>query len=209
MTVEGLYQAFVAEHQSGGPADPVRYLDRVDGVDRRELEAMIDAYLARAPRVSFDAARFASSPAAVVVDTIEEVVLGEAGLLPALLPRLRANAQLTRETLVIRLAEKLDASDNQSKVGRYYHELEQGLIAAERVSPRVFEALGELLGRSAQWLRAQGKTVTGGPRSAGPVFARRAGSTTASVPPPPPGEPRSPAAPEQWDDVDRLFLGGL
>lgn len=208
MTVEGLYEAFVAEHQGGGPADPLRYLDRVDGVDRRELEVMIDAYLARAPRVSFDAARFASSPAAQVVDTLEEVVLGQAGLLPAVLPRLRANAHLTRESLVIRLAEKLDASDKQSKVGRYYHELEQGLIAAERVSPGVFEALGELLGRSAAWLREQGKTVTGGPRTAGPVFARSAGPTTSSASPPPAGEALAPAAPEQWDDVDRLFLGG-
>jgi hypothetical protein len=208
MTVEGLYEAFVAEHQSGGPADPLRYLDRVDGVDRRELEALIDAYLARAPRVPFDTARFASSPAAKLVDTIEEVVLGQAGLLPAVLPRLRANAHLTRESLVKRLAEKLGSSDKESKVAGYYHELEQGLIPAERVSPRVFEALGELLGRSAEWLREQGRAVTGGPRSAGPVFARTAGPAVPGAGPRPTSEHPAAANPEQWDDVDRMFLGG-
>jgi hypothetical protein len=86
-----------ADPDEVGAADPVRYLDRLDGVDRLELEAMIDAYLARAPREAFDPERYASSGAPAVVDALERVFWGEAGMLPAVLPNLRKETQLTRE----------------------------------------------------------------------------------------------------------------
>ena len=39
------------------------FLARVSGRDRAELEALLDGYLARAPRRAFDRAAFEASPA--------------------------------------------------------------------------------------------------------------------------------------------------
>ena len=50
-----LLQQFIEEDRAGGTADPLAYLQRVEGADRSELEALLDGYLARAPRRAFDA----------------------------------------------------------------------------------------------------------------------------------------------------------
>ncbi|MGH2780141.1 MAG: hypothetical protein ACRDLA_01760 [Thermoleophilaceae bacterium] len=202
--VDRLFRAFVAEHKAGGPADPLRYLDRAGGVERLELQARIDGYLARAPRRRFDADAYAASRASGVVDTAERVLWGEAGMLPTVLPHLRKEAEITRESLVKRLAERLGVASKEAKVREYYHELEHGLIPSESVSPKVFEALGELLGRSGDWLREQGKTIAGGADpAAGPVFARTAQPAGA----PAQRRPDERVPEREWDEVDELFLG--
>ena len=50
--LDRLFGEYVAEHQAGGEADPRDYLSRVSAAERAELAALIDAYLARAPRGS-------------------------------------------------------------------------------------------------------------------------------------------------------------
>ncbi len=79
---------------------------------------------------------------------------------PALLPRLRNRAGLKRSQLVERLASALGTGDKTDKVAVYYHQMEQGTLPARGVSDRVLEALGQLVGETAQALRSAGRAVT-------------------------------------------------
>src|SRR4051794_25202104 len=147
--VQQLLEEFIAEDR-GGPADPSAYLARASGRERAELEALIDAYLARAPRRAFDRESFEASPAARVVASLA----GSSGTWPSLLPRLRDRARLRRAELVARLASELGVGGREAKVASYYHAMEQGTLAAFGVSDRVLEALGRIVGESAEALRA-------------------------------------------------------
>lgn len=204
--VDRLLAEYVAEHRAGGEADPHEYLSRASTSQRTELAALMDAYLARAPRHQFDEADFRGSSAERTVDELERAIGGQAGLWPALLPRLRDRAGLKRSELVERLAAALGVSDRKDKVGGYYHEMEQGLLPARGVSDRVLDALAELVGETAQRLREAGRALApsgDGPAAAPAAFARRAYAEPAGASSPgvqPRGE-------GEWDEVDELFRG--
>ncbi|MEA2332286.1 MAG: hypothetical protein QOH58_2424 [Thermoleophilaceae bacterium] len=204
--VERLLAEYKEAHRAdGAPADPRPYLARASGPDRAALGALIDAYLARAPRRSFDAARFRDSAAAPMAESLQRALSGSGGLWPALLPRLRNQARLRRAELVSELAARLGAQSQTEKVAAYYHQMEQGLLPATGVSDTVLEALGRIIGYSREALRRAGELPAPG-AGAGPepgaVFARtrRADSE--------PAEPAPEAAERHWDAVDRLFRGG-
>jgi hypothetical protein len=206
--VDRLLADYIAEHQAGGDADPREYLSRAAPPQRVELAALIDTYLARAPRQAFDQAAFRGSSAERTVDELERAIAGQAGLWPALLPRLRDRAGLKRSELVERLAAALGVGARKQKVAGYYHEMEQGLLPARGVSDRVLEALGVIVGETAQTLRDAGRALT--PPGHGPTttharaFARRAYSELgAAEPAAAPAPPRA-----EWDEVDELFRGG-
>ena len=205
--VDRLLADYIAEHRSGGEADPSEYLSRASPAQRAELAALIDAYLARAPRQPFDQTAFRGSTAERTVDELERAIAGQAGLWPAVLPRLRDRAGLKRSTLVERLAAVLGVGDRQDKVAGYYHEMEQGLLPARGVSDRVLDALAAILGETAQSLRDAGQALV--PSGEGPAaapaaaFARRA---SAAPSPAPPGAAELTTAAE-WDEVDELFRG--
>jgi choline dehydrogenase-like flavoprotein len=204
--VEQLLHEFIEEDRAGGAADPLEYLLRVEGADRAELEALIDGYLARAPRRPFDRADFLRAPARVVAEELGRALGGVSGTWPALLPRLRHRAQLRRAEVVAGLAEELGIA-HVDKVARYYHRMEQGTLPAAGVSDRVLEALARVVGVTAQRLREAGRAAGGVPPAAGAAEAfARVGS------PDPeyvgadeltgvegPDEPR--------DEVDALFTG--
>jgi len=101
--VDRLLADYIAEHHAGGEADPREYLSRASPEQRTELAALIDAYLARAPRQKFVEAKFRGSRAERTVDELERAIAGKAGLWPALLPQLRDRAGLKRSELVERL----------------------------------------------------------------------------------------------------------
>jgi len=207
--VEGLRQRFIAEFEAGRAPDPREYLTQVDGADRRELEALLDAYLEQAPRRSFDAAAFAASPARDLADDLTQALGGQAGTWPVLLPRLRQTARLRRADLVQRLSAALGVTGREEKVGRYYHEMEQGLLEPRGVSDRVLDALGDLLGTSRERLREAAAAL--GPTAPSPgdtLFARTAmpdpdARAAMGAPPAPSGE----EPPEEVDEVDELFRG--
>jgi hypothetical protein len=120
----------------------------------------------------------------------------------------RDRAGLKRSELVERLATALGARGRKDKVAGYYHQMEQGRLPAQGVSDRVLEALGQLVGETAQALRDAGRALTPpghGPAAAAPLaFARRAygepgAAEGASAPLPPEAE---------WDEIDELFRGG-
>ena len=176
--VDRLFADYVAEHRAGGEADPREYLSQASPAHRTELAALIDAYLARAPRQSFDEAAFRGSGAERTVDELERAIAGQAGLWPAVLPRLRDRAGLKRSTLVERLASALGVSDRQDKVAGYYHEMEQGLLPAQGVSDRVLDALGQLVGETRTSAQRRRAGADGRPARdvwrAPAAFARRA-----------------------------------
>lgn len=206
--VEQLLREFIAEDRAGGAADPLAYLARVEGADRLELEALIDGYLARAPRRTFDSADFAASPARTVAEELGRALGGASGTWPALLPRLRHRAQLRRAEVVTRLTSELglDAS-RESKVAGYYHQMERGTLPAGGVSDRVLEALGRVVGATAKRLREAGRSVGGLPT------APAAAASFARVGSPDPQYVEAEAlmaaapAPESRDEIDELFTG--
>lgn len=211
--VERLLRDYIEEHRAGGAADPRAYLDQVEGTDRRELEALIDAYLARAPRRAWSAEAYEASGEPQLVESLSRSLEGASGLWPSLLPSLRERAQLRRRDLVERLAAALGAGDREEKVGAYYHQMEQGLLPARGVAGRVLEALGEIVGESAETLRRAGEALEpGGGQTAGAAaFARFASpdpqAQEAPAMPASPG-PTGPAAETEWDELDELFRGG-
>jgi hypothetical protein len=188
----------IAEYKAAfeaGEGDPRPFLERAAPADRALLAALIDAFLEEAPR----RASAGHSGAARVTDEVQRTLAGTAGLWPALLPRLRGRARLKRAEIVSQLAARLGAQAQQEKVGLYYHQMEQGLLPASGVSDTVLEALGRIVGYTAE---ARQLPAPGSPRTdEGAAFARATY-----------GEPAEPSRAERrtegWDEVDRLFRGG-
>jgi hypothetical protein len=206
--VDRLLADYIAEHRAGGDADPREFLARASPRDRAELAALIDGYLARAPREQFDEEAFRGSSAERTVDELQRALVGQSGVWPAVLPKLRDRAGLKRSELVERLAALLGVSNRSEKVARYYHEMEQGLLPAQGVSERVLEALSQIVGESAEALREAGRALrpppSAGPAASQAAFARRAHAETPSTP----AAAAAPAGDEELDEVDALFRGG-
>ncbi|HKJ35783.1 MAG TPA: hypothetical protein VKA36_04380, partial [Solirubrobacterales bacterium] len=157
--LQALIEEFRAAYEAGQSPDLRAFLERASPGDRQTLAAELDSYLMTAPRRAWDAAAYAESPARRAVERAWDSLETSAEPLPELLPTLRTRAQLKRRELVQRLAETLGVAGREAKVGDYYHELEQGRLPMEGVSSRVFEALGEILGTSAERLRAAGAAM--------------------------------------------------
>src|SRR3954447_10943418 len=176
--VDRLLKEYIAAHRAREDVDPAEFLVRAESADRKELAALIDAYLARAPRREFDAEAYRASGMTEGVERLGKSLSGASGLWPSLLPRLRIQAQVKRSALVAQLAGALGVSDREEKVADYYNQMEQGRLEAEGVSDRVLEALGGILGRSAEALREAGRSApgpAGAPTAAAPAFTRMKG----------------------------------
>jgi len=213
--VEQLLREYIAEHRAGGKADPLEYLERVEGTDRAELVELIDAYLSRSMGRDWDPDAFKGSAAERVADGIALSLTGEAGWWPMVLPRLRDKARMTRRQVVGKLSEALGAQGREEKVHGYYHGMEQGSLASAGVSQRVLEALGEIYGSSAEKLRELGEPMTSGARPAAggaPAMARTAlpdeRYVLADMESGEDLERATPVAPAERDEIDELFTGG-
>jgi hypothetical protein len=226
--VDKLFSDYVAEHRAGGEANPRTYLEQVEGVDRDELATLIDGYLVHSSGQSWDAAAFEGSASQQWVAGMERSMGGKAGLWPVLLPRLRERAKIKRAELVERLAAALGVGGETEKVAGFYHRMEQGQLDSKGVSTRVLEALGAIVGSTAEALRSAGEQFGEGQApSEGTVFARITtprpefeakgmappaspgvlAAKDAAAGPPEPG--RAPAADgDGADEVERLFTGG-
>ena len=196
--VDDLFERYKAAFEAGEATDMAPYLEQVSGGDRRELEALIDGYLARGARPRYSPEAFAAARASPLA---QRVMASVNETWPVLLPRARHEAGILRSDLVKRLAEALGVSGRRDKVERYYHQMERGLLDPARVSDRVLAALGEIVGLSKERLRVAARPVT--PPPAGPAFARVA--TRAAAAPAPAAPPPEPV---EWDEVDELFRGG-
>src|SRR4051794_11779779 len=207
--VERLREQFIAEFDAGRAPDPGEYLSQVDGADRRELEALLDAYLEQAPRRPFEPAAFAASPARALTDDLVQALDGRAGAWPVLLPRLRHAARLRRAELVQRLAAALGVAGRETKVERYYHEMERGLLEPRGVSDRLLDALSELLGTTRERLREAAEALgPAAPPADDALFARTAIPDADAAMGVPPAPAATQADAEGFDEVDELFRGG-
>lgn len=215
MSAADLFESYVAEHRAGGDADPASYMRRAAPGERRELAALIDAYLEQAPRERFDESAYRGSSSEATVAALERSLAGQAGLWPALLPRLRDRAGLKRRELVERLAAALGLQGREAKVGAYYHEMEQGILPAAGVSARVLDALGAIVGTSAEELREAGLSLGAGPLPgaggvsafARAVSAERFAVAADGVQSAPEAAAQAPPSGGEWDEVDELFRG--
>jgi len=186
---------------SGGPT---RYLAQLHGAERAELELLIDHFLMRQPRRSFDAAAFRGSPAESLVESLDASLRGQAGLWPALLPRLRHDAQLKRSDVVEQLPRPsaLPSSRRRSPATTTRWSRATAAGGRQRQGPRRARKDRQ---RQRRRLRRAGAAITpaGASSPEHAVFAR-------AVPAPEQdraAEPTSPGTEPARDDVDRLFLG--
>ena len=137
---------------------------------------------------------------------MQRSLAGQSGMWPSLLPQLRNRARLKRADLVAELADRLGAAGQSEKVGAYYHQMEQGLLPASGVSDSVLEALGRIVGAGKEALRKAGEMPAAGAADADPAARCSLGARLRWMRPP--RWSGASAAPEEWDEVDRLFRGG-
>lgn len=214
--VDRLFDDYVERYRSGVTADPIEFVEQLEGTDRRELEGLIDGFLRTSPGRAWDPDAYVGSTAERFAERAELSLAGQAGWWPQLLPKLRERAELKRAELVERLARGLGVGDRREKVAEYYHGMEHGSLAASGVADRVLEVLSGILGESAERLREAGSALAPGKPEPGSVAFARTAITDASYDrtveealPPPPASPgaASPGRAEEWDEVDELFRG--
>ena len=208
--LDRLFTEFVERHLAGEEPDPWSYIDQLSGDEREELEELIDAYFVGAPPRSWDAAAYRGSSAERIADALDRSFRGQAGLWPAVLPRLRDRAQLTRGALVERLAER---SGSATAARRWP-------ATTTRWSRASCPPRGCRAGSSTLWpgSSARAPRPCGGPASrsrashrARPrraVFARKARPAPEYGPPGEAMEARDEDRAAEWDEVDELFRGG-
>jgi hypothetical protein len=194
-TTDQVLNDFIDAWNAGRRPRVREYLARIpDGPDRDELADQITSWLEVAPTPSYDEETRAQIRAEPIV----------AGALVGPVPALRAHAGLSISELASRLIERL--SLHRSDIDRaadYLERLESGRLDPSRVSRRLLDALGVLLG-------APGALTVPPPRPAAGTMFRAASdagdwvrddievlSRAAMAPAPPP-----------MDELDRLFTGG-
>jgi hypothetical protein len=205
--VDQLLAEFRADFEAGGTMLPADVLARAEGADRRELEALIDGYLAHAPRRAFDRAALAASPAAGLADELAAALAAEESTWRTVLPRLRHAAQLSRANLVARLSAALGVERQEERVAFYYHRMEQGLLEPDGVSDRVLGALAQVVGSTVERLREAGAALGVEEATATASFARSVEHDVEHALMLDAAPPRA-QSPDTQDEIDRLFTGG-
>jgi transcriptional regulator with XRE-family HTH domain len=212
-TTEQVLSDFIDAWNAGRRPRLRDFLTRVpDGPQREELADQISSWLDVAPTPDYDAATRAQITAEPAVQAILDGMGDDAGLWPRLIPRLRERRGWTVAQLAERLVGRFGlARTDQDRTVAYVTQLEQGALEPSRLSRRLVEALGELLGASPATLAEAGGLTAMRQRPAMGAALMRAEerpeaqflediellSQAAMRPAPPP-----------MDEVDRLFLGG-
>ena len=207
--VNRLLRDYIDRYEAEGVPDATDLLEQVQGRDRAELIALIEGYLEHAaPSTEWDPDAFQGSVAQRATQRVIEAWEAESAPLPRELVALRKERKLKRSSLVQRLAEALGFPGEVERVGVYYNAMEHGRLEPAGVSARVFDALGSILGTSADALRKAGESVTpsaGGQPSQ--AFARTARVEAADAEAAPPGRTDIDQEQREPDELDRLFIG--
>jgi hypothetical protein len=188
-SVETLFDEFAIAYARGERPDLGTYLERAaEGAERDDLAGLIDRFLQAMP------ARESSE---------EEVVLMQARLesAPPLL-LLRVRRAVTREAIVDALVGQLSLDpEKRDKVGRYYHELETGLLDPTPVDRSVWSVLADVLKANTERLADLRPSL---PAPAGTVYLRSQDVLELAAP----AGVEAPVTGEERDEIDRLFTGG-
>jgi transcriptional regulator with XRE-family HTH domain len=193
-TADQVLSDFIDAWNAGRRPDVLEYLARVpEGPERDELADTISTWLEVAPAPAYDEA----TRAAIRADPAFQ-----AGL-PSLLARLRARAGLTVADVAHRVVERFAlARDDEARAAAYVERLEHGDLEPARVSRRLLDALGAMLGAplaDAAPPRAAAAALFRSERPAGGDVARELDLLTRAATTP---------APAPMDELDRLFTGG-
>jgi hypothetical protein len=148
------------------------YLDRVPAAERDDLADRIGTWLEVAPAPVLGDEVRATIRADPAVARAIAAVGDDVGAWPEVLPGLRARAGLGLSQLAGRLVEHLGLGgrDEAARATAYLERMEQGSLGADRVSRRLLDALGGLLGVSGSSLADLGG------RGVGPLGSRIAAS---------------------------------
>jgi hypothetical protein len=180
--VQELFDEYATAYARGERPQAGEFLARA-GEQVDELASLIDTFLARAP---------VPAPDEHSVELFEAWQAGESPLL-----RLRTARGLTRDAVVAALVRTLRLDEKkEEKVGRYYHELEAGLLEPERVDRRVWEVLAETLRARVADLVSWRPRRLEFPAAA---FARSSQPMTAAM------RAAEPSENPEEDEIDRLF----
>jgi hypothetical protein len=212
-STEQVLSEFIDAWNAGRRPRVIEYLGRVpEGAERDALAEQIGTWLEVAPTPAYDPGTRAQIRAEPAVRHVFDAVGEDAGLWPAVIPQLRAGAGLSIREVAVRLIERFDlGAGSEDRAAEYLERMERGELEAARVSRRLLDALGELLGASGRTLAdagrlggamrpaAAGGTLFRAGEDAGTWVARdiEALSRAAMTP-----------APPEMDELDRLFTGG-
>lgn len=207
-SVDRVLSDYVDAWNAGERPDVDKFLERAPEDEREELADLIRTFLLNAPVPAYSEATLAQIQGEPAVKAAAGLLDEQSGQWPELLPRLRRAMKLKREEVVASLVELLGLKGEQARVWAYYHEMESGTLEPSGVSRRVLDALGRILGVSTRDLEDAGRfeatDLSLGAAYMRPLDGTMSGHLTAeSLSYDSPG-----AAPEEWDEVDRLFRGG-
>lgn len=207
--VDRLLNEFVEAWNAGDRPEVDDFVERAPEAERNELAGLIGAFLEIAPTPPYSPEQLEElrrDPTVKVIAKLAEQA--EA----ASLPGLRQRAKLKREQVVASLARALGLEGREAKIQRYYHEMEIGTISLTQVSQKVLDALAGIFKVKSSEVERAGAFFHLSPEPAAELFLRL--DSLEEHPDAVAGErleaaaARSPVPDEDWDEVDRLFLGG-
>jgi len=210
--VDDRFEQYSSAARAGEAIELAPLLEGLGQVERAELTARARRFDAWNEEASEYRNALKTSPE---LERLGRSAAGVSGVWPSLLPQLRKQAGVDKTQLAQQLYNQLEPAEDVEKVGNYYHQMEWGTLPASGVSREVIEALANILDTDPDQLQASGtagaqewerklrKAQTG--RLPKRVFARLVGeSKPLSIN----DEEFSPPRPADWDETDRLFLGG-
>jgi transcriptional regulator with XRE-family HTH domain len=218
-TTEQLLSDFIDAWNAGQRPRVREYLARLpDGPERGDLADQITSWLEIAPTPDYDEPTRTAIRAEPLVAHLLASADGDAGLWPTLVPALRERAGLSLADLATKLVERfaLDRKETTRTAG-YLERLEHGALDPTRVSRRLLDALGAILGIRPATLSdsaAYGHGLRPAATAGGAIFRAAAPAAAAPARDQLRGDiealsraARRPAPPP-LDDLDRLFIGG-
>ena len=113
-SVDETLSAFIEAWNAGRRPDVDEFLERAPEPERDELADLIRTFLLEAPVPAYSDETLAALRNEPGVRKAAALLDEEAGLWPALLPRLRHRMKLKREEVVLQLAELLGVGANAS-----------------------------------------------------------------------------------------------
>jgi hypothetical protein len=213
-TTEQVLSEFIDAWNAGLRPRAREYLGRVaQGPQRDELAEQIATWLEVAPAPELDDASRAAIRDEPALRPVLGSAAGDAGRWPELLPRLRERAGLGVGDVAARLVQRFGLEPGaQDRAAAYVERLERGDLEPARVSRRLLDALGAILGSTGAALAdaaafgaalrpaapAAGAALLRAEGDAGEAFLRDLEVLTRAAMTPAPA----------LDELDRLFTGG-
>lgn len=207
--VDRLLSEFIDAWNAGERPRIDDYLARAPAAQQDELAGALGDWLVVAPTPAYDEHARRAIRAEPALRAALAAVQAEAGGWPELLPRLRERAGLSARALAARLTTAFELAGEEKRAETYLHRMERGELDPARVSRRLLDALGAVLGVSGVQLRRAGGLGSPAAAPAHALFRAERDSAArfedeldalsrAALSP----------APKPMDELDRLFCGG-